>query len=292
VNGWPRLVLALLISSCHAVAPPAKRPPAAPPVVTDGMVDVGSLSLHIHCVGEGSPVVVMDAGLGNDGSVWKRVQREVSRGTRACVYDRAGTGYSSPALAPHSNRQMARELHQLVTHAGLTGPYVLVGHSMGGINVRLFAAEHPDLVVGMVLVDATVNPLAARSLVPEEEMKKFREMLPSIGEGVDLDTFVAGAAEMRAASQSLGAKPLVVLTRGLPDEEPWATPEQRAEMLRIWQEQQTELPKLSSNSVQVVVPTSHHFIQLEAPGLVAGAVTQVVNAVRSGGRLKEPAPTP
>lgn len=283
------LALLVLLSGCLAVGPIA-RPKKAQPGITDGLIDVGGLSLHVHCLGQGSPIVILEAGLGNDGSVWKGVQREVARSTRACVYDRAGTGYSDPAPTPHPNRQMARELYQLVTHAGLTGPYVLVGHSMGGVNVRLFEAEHPGLVVGMVLVDATVDPLRSRSVIPEDEMKKFKEMLPAVGEGVDLESFALGAAEARAA-KGLGSKPLVVLTRSVEDEQPWASPEQRAELLRIWQEQQAELPKLSSNAIQVVVRNSHHHIQLDAPRLVVASIAEVVNAVRSGARLNEAALT-
>lgn len=278
-----------LLFSCHAGAPNALPRAVAPPVVTDGMVDIGGLSLHIHCVGQGAPPVVMDAGLGNHGGVWRDVQLQVGRFTRACVYDRAGTGYSSAAPTPHTNRQMARELHQLLTRSGLAGPYVLVGHSMGGMNVRLFEVEHPDQVAGMVLVDATVDPERSRSLVPDEEMKKFREMLPKIGEGLDFETFAAGAADMRASSRSLGAKPLVVLTRSVEDAQPWASPEQLAEMLRIWQEMQAKLPQLSSNSLQVVVPHSHHYIQLEAPQIVVAAIGEVVKAVRTQGRLNEAA---
>jgi len=285
----PSHLLLPLLFSCHAGAPIARSQAVAPPVVTDGLVDIGGLSLHIHCVGQGAPAVVMDAGLGNDGSVWKGVQPQVGRFTRACAYDRAGLGYSSPAPTPHTNRQMAQELHQLLTRSGLAGPYVLVGHSMGGINVRLFEAEHPDQVAGMVLVDATVDPERSRSLVPAEEIKKFQEMLPKIGEGLDFETFAAGAADMRASSRSLGAKPLVVLTRSIEDEQPWASPEQLAQLLRIWQEMQAGLPKLSSNSLQIVVPHSHHYIQLEVPQVVVAAIGEVVNAVRTQGKLNEAA---
>ena len=280
------LLLSLLLPACHGnhvtVAPPTQTRT----VVSDGLVDIGGLSLHLHCLGNGAPTVVMEAGLGNDGSVWKPVQLEVAQSTRACVYDRAGLGYSGgPAPTPHTNRRMAQELYQLLTQSGHEGPYVLVGHSMGGLNVRLFAAEHPEQVAGMVLVDTTVDPVRSRSLVPDSELQKFREMLPTLGEGLDYQTFVDGAADARASSKSLGAKPLVVLTRSMEDKQPWASAAQLAEMLRVWQELQLELSKLSTNSLQLVVRNSHHFIQLNAPHLVAATVREVVRAARVRGPL-------
>jgi pimeloyl-ACP methyl ester carboxylesterase len=277
----------LLFSACHAPSPSAEHPTPRS-VVTDGMVDVGGLSLHIHCVGEGGPTVVMDAGLGNDGSVWRDVQRLVAPSVRTCAYDRAGRGYSrGPAPQPHTNRDMARELYQLLKRAGLDAPYVLVGHSMGGVNVRLLQVEHPEQIVGMVLVDSTVDPERSRLLVPEDELRKFREALPTIGEGIDYATFVAGAAEMRASSLSLGTMPLVILTRSSELGQPWASAEQSAAMLRIWQEQQRDLLKLSSNSVQIVVPQTNHFIQLEAPQVVASAIEEVVASAREERRLND-----
>ena len=112
------------------------------------LADARDVSLHIHCVGHGEPRVIFDAGLGSDGTVWSNVLPEVGRFTTACAYDGAGLGQSGPAPRPHTNRRMAEELHALLLAAGLNGPYVLVGHSMGGVNVRLFASEHPDDMAG------------------------------------------------------------------------------------------------------------------------------------------------
>jgi hypothetical protein len=133
-------------------------------VVTDGVVDIrGGKALHIHCLGEGAPIVVLDAGLGNDGNVWNDVLPEMAKVTRTCAYDRVGMGYSSrPAARPHTNRQMAGGLRVLIERAGLHGPYVVVGHSLGGVNVRLFASEHLAEVAGMVLVDAVGDEQPAR----------------------------------------------------------------------------------------------------------------------------------
>ena len=118
------------------------------------LVDVGGYRLHIQCVGTGSPTVVLDAGLGGMSLDWNLVQTEMGQTTQVCAYDRAGMGWSDPGPQPRTPGQIARELHTLLTNAGIAGPYVLVGHSVGGKNVRMFALQYPDEVAGMVLVDA------------------------------------------------------------------------------------------------------------------------------------------
>jgi pimeloyl-ACP methyl ester carboxylesterase len=118
-------------------------------------VDVGAHRLHLWCVGSGSPTVVFESGLGGGAFDWGYVQPSVARFRRACTYDRAGYGYSEPGPRPRTSRQIVSELFTLLDRAGIAGPVVLVGHSFGGYNVRLFAAEYPSKVVGLVLVDAS-----------------------------------------------------------------------------------------------------------------------------------------
>src|SRR5215210_3430685 len=103
------------------------------------MVDVGGYSLHIKCVGQGSPTVVLDAGSGEWSAQWVRVQREVSGTTRVCAYDRAGMGWSEMGPEPRDARQISSELHTLLNKAGIEGPYVLVGHSFGGLYMQTYA---------------------------------------------------------------------------------------------------------------------------------------------------------
>lgn len=117
------------------------------------MVDVGGYEMHVHCLGEASPTVVMDAGLGDFSLSWVLVQPEAAELTRVCVYDRAGLGWSERGPRPRTAQNIAEELHTLLTEAGIEGPYVLVGHSAGGMYVRVYAHQYPDEVVGMVLVD-------------------------------------------------------------------------------------------------------------------------------------------
>src|ERR687897_1680021 len=119
------------------------------------MVDVGGHSLHINCVGQGSPTVLLDAGSGGFSAQWVRVQRQVSGTTRVCAYDRAGMGWSEMGPEPRDARQITGELHTLLKGANIEGPYVLVGHSFGGLYVRTYAARYPDEVAGVVLVDSS-----------------------------------------------------------------------------------------------------------------------------------------
>jgi pimeloyl-ACP methyl ester carboxylesterase len=283
------LALALLPACQHST--PAPATPAPPAAFTDGIVDVGGLTLHAHCVGAGTPVVVFEAGLGDDAGPWRGVQAEVGRFTRACVYDRAGLGYSAPAPRPHSNRRMAQELFALLERAGIRGPYVLAGHSMGGVNVRLLASEHPDAVAGMVLVDAMGDEQPSRywALLTEANRAQLRDMLSKQPEGIDFDSLVAGLAEMKASSRSLGDKPLVVLTagqNGAPNDLP---PERAAQMASAWQAMQTDLARLSTNSAHVVARRSNHYVMVDAPRLVTASVREVVEAARSRRRVNRAA---
>ncbi|MBN2387904.1 MAG: alpha/beta hydrolase [Anaerolineales bacterium] len=118
------------------------------------LVDIGGTRLHIHCTGEGSPTVVIDAGNGDFSLSWTVIQAELSATTRICTYDRAGYGWSDPSRLPRTAGNIAQELHALLVNANIPGPYVLVGHSLGGYGVRLFASLYPDEMAGMVLADA------------------------------------------------------------------------------------------------------------------------------------------
>ena len=126
------------------------------------LVDVGGHRMHVHSLGEGTPTVVMDAGLSGCCLDWCLVQREVAKFTRACVYDRAGSGWSDPYLRRRTSLELAHELRTLLVKAKVDGPYVMVGHSFGGYNVRLYASSFPTEVSGLVLVDAAHEDQRAR----------------------------------------------------------------------------------------------------------------------------------
>ena len=251
------------------------------PTTMDANVPVGALSLHIVCRGEGVPVVVLDSGLGSDAQVWSSVQADVGQFAKVCAYDRAGLGSSSAAPRPHTNQRMADELKDLLTAAKLPEPYVLVGHSMGGVNIRLFASKHPDAVAGMVLVDAMSEsqPTQYWALIPDADMARFRGGIAKLPEGTDFETLSQGLSELNTANR-IGAKPLVVLSHGIEDPPPGAGPDSAAQLLAAWHAMQEELSHLSTNRAYVVVKGARHMIQREQPPVVVAAIREVVEAAR------------
>lgn len=119
------------------------------------LVDIGGFCLHLNCVGNGTPTVIMDAGGGASSITWGLVPSEIAKFTRVCTYDRAGFGWSNPNLTkPRTSQQSVDELHLLLNKAEIEPPYILVGHSLGGANMRLYASQYPENVVGLVLVDS------------------------------------------------------------------------------------------------------------------------------------------
>ncbi|HVZ36045.1 MAG TPA: alpha/beta fold hydrolase, partial [Polyangiaceae bacterium] len=180
---------------------------------------------------------------------------------------------------------MARELDALLRNSGETGPYVLVGHSMGGTNVQLFLEEHEASVAGMVLVEASPEPPPI-DRIPPAALADFERNIGAL-EGLDLKTLLAGFDELRASKRTLGDKPLAILVAGraLPDPNFDAAEVQRA--LRERQEAQKPLLRLSSNAVLSVAEQSTHQIPDESPGTVVRAVHAVVEAARTGGRLSQ-----
>jgi pimeloyl-ACP methyl ester carboxylesterase len=119
------------------------------------LVQVGSIRMNIDCSGQGSPTVILESSSGGPSVDWLRVQPEVAKFSRVCSYDRAGYGWSDSGPKPRSSLQIARELEQLLRAAGERSPYVLVGHSMGGYNIRVYTSQYPSEVAGMVFVDAS-----------------------------------------------------------------------------------------------------------------------------------------
>ena len=156
------------------------------------LVDVGGYRLHINCQGQDSPTVVIEAGVADCSLSWGQVQREVASFTRVCTYDRAGLGWSERSPQPCTAHNSVEDLHTLLARSGVEPPYVLVGHSLGGLLVRLYAHEHPDQVAGMVLVDAVheemslrypeaFNTLRQRGLKPMAWLLRLGQMTAAAG---------------------------------------------------------------------------------------------------------------
>jgi pimeloyl-ACP methyl ester carboxylesterase len=139
-----------------------------------------NLTLSIDCRGQGSPTVILDSGLGVPAIGWNPVQTEVTKFARVCSYDRAGYGWSGATSAPRTSLQIVKELHALLEAAGEKGPYILVGHSFGGYNVRVYNGQYPNDVAGVVLVDASHEDQNDRmSPALQAFMKKTIEQMKS-----------------------------------------------------------------------------------------------------------------
>ena len=143
----------LLLMSMTAVGQQKDKEPRYSP--QGKLVDVGGYRLHLNCTGKSGPTIVLISGAGDFSFDWGLVQPGVSRFARVCGYDRAGLAWSDPGPTPRTMRQDAYELHTLLIVAGIKAPFVLVGHSIGGLIARVYAGQYPDEVVGMVLVDPT-----------------------------------------------------------------------------------------------------------------------------------------
>ncbi|HEY2347344.1 MAG TPA: alpha/beta hydrolase [Xanthomonadaceae bacterium] len=151
------VVLAASSPASRAGDDPAKLPVIDDPAYTHAqrLVEVEpGRRLNLYCLGKGAPTVIFESGLADDASAWARVQPAIAAHTRACSYDRAGLGYSDPERRPADSANIVDDLHRLLNAASIKPPYILVGHSLGGMHVRLYADTYLDEVAGMVLVDS------------------------------------------------------------------------------------------------------------------------------------------
>ena len=151
---WTPILLAVFVSIFLAagVLAKARLKKLSPPPAQ--MIDIGGYRLHMHVEGSGGPTVVLDAGAGGLGLSWELVRPALAKVTRVVVYDRAGLGWSDPSPYPRDAYTMAVELHTMLKNANIPGPYLLAGHSLGGVVARQFAAKYPGEVAGLVMVDS------------------------------------------------------------------------------------------------------------------------------------------
>lgn len=148
------LAVLALLTGCGSLGGEAGSAYARPGALV-GLPD--GRRLNLHCSGSGSPTILLESGFGASSSAWHKVQPGLARTTRVCAYDRAGSGFSDPGPLPRDGGAIARDLDQALTAARIKGPFVVVGHSAGGLYARLFAARRPREVVGLVLLDTTVE---------------------------------------------------------------------------------------------------------------------------------------
>ena len=281
------------------------------------LVDVGGYRLHLYCVGEGAPTVVLDAGLGGGVPDWSTVQPEVSKFARVCAYDRAGMVWSESGVGPRTSQQVVTELHALLGNAGERAPYVLVGHSIAGLHVQLYAGRYPDEVAGLVLVDSSHEdqlsrkgmtaipsfyPALIKAVSPFGVVRLMDlvdapspHMPPGVGAARaavyshtrsmysyadEISAIAVSMEQVRAAPMRLGDKPLVVLTRGMKEASQAGPTEGADQAEQSWAELQAELARRSSSGRQIVAERSGHYIQFDQPDLVISAIRRVVEATR------------
>jgi len=276
--------------------------------------DVGDFKMHIDCTGQGSPTVVLESGLGDTYVSWRKVQPEIAKFTRVCSYDRAGLGFSDPSTRPRTSQVIAEELHALLGAAGIAPPYVLVGHSMGGFDVRLFASLYRNHVAGIVLVDSSHPdqenrfPLELKNMegswLRESEFLEYTMPfgIPRLLNLCENDPVVRAAecnfhsarenvAELKAFAESgaqaaatgaLGDLPLAVVSRD-PDKPSADLPPDLAKPTNeAWEKMQEELAHLSSRGTQAIAKNSGHYLQIDRPDVVVDAVRKVVEQARAG----------
>ncbi len=175
------VLLAVLISAAAVSGQQVANSGSAPADIVYGqsgqLVDVGGFRLNLYCMGSGSPTVVFDSGWGDWAPAWSKVQPQIAKWTRACSYDRAGTGFSDPGPMPRTSVRIAKELRTALHHAGIAGPYILVGSSFGGDNMRTFADLYMGEVAGLVLDDADPDDLEPREM--REEAHRAHAGIPS-----------------------------------------------------------------------------------------------------------------
>jgi len=290
------------------------------------LIDVGGYRLHLYCLGDkndGSPTVILEPGLGGSSPTWAWIQPEVAKVTRVCSYDRAGLGWSDPAPrgTARDGQQVTKALHTLLQKADIEGPYVMVGHSFGGLYTLFFAHEYPEDVVGVILLDSShpdqwtstpagqelyksnartfsITPILARLGLMRLRAKsqpavglpdiQNRELVAFNSATQDWDAQVAEFAatadlddEVRAAGP-LGDLPLFVLT---------ATDHGGpAEMEQAWQALQNELAQLSTNSVHRVLNGARHESLWADPSFAresVAAILKVVEAAQHSSPLRE-----
>lgn len=167
------LSLTVLVTSIFVTASLAEEHYKYPP--PGKLINVYGHKMHIYCTGSGSPVVILEAGLSSYSLDWSRVQPEISKTTEVCSYDRAGYGWSAPGPKPRTAQEIVKELHQLLREADVKGPYILVGQSLGGIYVQLFAVEHPTETAGVILVDSVNRDMDKK--IPKEQLDRFEHDL-------------------------------------------------------------------------------------------------------------------
>ena len=248
------------------------------------LYDVGGHRLHLNCTGTGSPTVVLEHGLGATSAGWARITTELSQTTRVCTYDRAGQGWSDDVDNPQDGLAIAADLHTLLARADESGPYVLVGHSAGGPYVMTYAAQYPDEVAGMVLLDS-MSPYEFTDLpgfaTEQSMMSRGLGVLPTLtrlGAGRIMPTSAWSSLPEPAASQVQAFAASARGMRNMRDEQ---------SMYPTVFEQAKALTSLDSKPL-VVVTATESIQKHRGMGRPAGPPRRPVDQQRSPSRRRHP----
>jgi carboxyl-terminal processing protease len=260
----------------------------------DKLVSIGTHSLHIRCIGKGSPTVVIDTGVGDTLERWQGFQTRVAEFRCVCTYDRAGYGLSEPGPLPRTSQRAAYELELLLKKAHVKGPYVLVGHSLGGLNMQVFADRYPDLVAGLILLDPAPLPFITGQAYPdlfrmlEQQTADLQNTVEAMRQSSDAEAqakanyleavasenaaLIAESASQVAAIDSFGDIPLIVIGSGKPNPAFGADAEA---FQQFWIEQDLKLVIKSTNGKFGLVPESSHYLHEDAPEVVLDAIRKI-----------------
>ena len=301
------IILALLLLSFLAIPRVAwsDRVSFKPP---GKLIDVNGRKMHIYCIGNKSPTIILDSGTGGFSLEWKDIQHSLSQYVRVCAYDRAGYGWSDMGPLPRTTKRITHELHTLLQNAGIHGPYIMVGHSFGGFTAQYFARYFNHEIAGIVLIDSSHEEQVYR--LPENGKDVVRRSLHQdrsnmVTRSVLHEHFpkeVAAVAQQlmtrwtalltwreEMANYALSSRelrdvhdrpileiPIVVLTRG---KRVWPNTPYGDAMETVWKELQDELSSLNGNSTHIIAENSGHVIHLDEPELVVDAIHDVLDFV-------------
>ena len=242
-------------------------------MIKEMFVQISNCKLYAKLVGanNGKPTVVMDAGYGDFSKAWDSLIEDISMLSTVLIYDRAGLGESEASSNPRTSREMVKELKELLIEAEIKPPYILVGHSFGGVNMRMFATEYQNEVCGLVLIDSTTEDYRERFLptMSQDFQQAYNKQF--VYEG-NYEEFMESLKQLKENRLKLNV-PIIVLSAG-------KKTHYSKESQELWNEMQRDILEISSDGELVIAENSAHYIQNDEPSIVIDAIKRLLE--RSG----------